>query len=375
MAGKPIPARYKSRVSRRSTTHGTHGTGNVTLEDVARVAGVSRATVSRVVNGSTTVDPALRKVVEKAIASTRYVPNRAARSLVTRTTGSIALVVSEEGRQTARRHSAAEENAPFVGRIFSDPFFGRIVSGVMQRIRPRGVQLALMLVDDDESRDQLLAYVRQGHVDGVVLISTHAEDPLPKMLAEAQVPAVVSAKPAQPVQISYVEVDQRAGVSLAVDHLVEHGRRRIATISGPLDTPPGRERLSAFRERLAVHGLTEAACVEGDFTQAAGSAAMRQLLTDAPDMDAVFIASDLMALGAMPVLYRAGLRVPEELALIGFDDSSAALACDPPLTTVRQPVEEMASQMANLLLEQISDPARTLQSSMFQPTLVVRGSS
>jgi DNA-binding LacI/PurR family transcriptional regulator len=238
--------------------------------------------------------------------------------------------------------------------------------------------MVLLLVDDDESRHQLLGYLRQGHVDGVVLISTHAADLLPQLLAEADVPVVLSGRPAQPTPISYVEVDQRAGVAMAVDHLVARGRTRLATVSGPQDTPAGRERLAAFRERLAAHGLAEVAAVEGDFTQASGAAAARELLAAAPgagDVDGLFVASDLMALGALPVLYRAGRRVPEDIAVVGFDDSSAALACDPPLTTVRQPVEEMASQMANLLLQQIAAPESTLQSSMFQPTLVVRESS
>ncbi|MFC1400270.1 MULTISPECIES: LacI family DNA-binding transcriptional regulator [Streptacidiphilus] len=341
--------------------------GSVTLEDVARVAGVSRATVSRVINGSTTVDPAMRRLVEDAVAATDYVPNRAARSLVTRRTDSIALVVSE-----AEQRNVAD---PFLGRMFTDPFFGRMVTGVMEVIRPRGVQLVLMLVDDADSRTHLVSYLRQGHVDGVVLISGHAADPLPGLLADAAVPAVLSGRPGQPTPISFVEADQRAGTVLGVEHLVATGRRRIATLTGPLDMPSAQERLAGFRQAMAAHGLAEAGVVEGDFTQAGGAAAMRLLLEQAPDLDAVFIASDLMALGAVPVLNRAGRRIPEDVALVGFDDSSAALACDPQLTTVRQPLEEMASRMAQLLLQQIAEPEESLQSVVFQPTLVIRGSA
>ncbi|SEM05180.1 LacI family DNA-binding transcriptional regulator [Streptacidiphilus jiangxiensis] len=331
----------------------------VTLVDVAKVAGVSRATVSRVVNGNASVAPSLRESVERAIAETGYTPNLAARSLVTRTTGSIALAVSDMS----------------AGQIFADPFFGRVVSGVTQAVRPRGVQVVLAIVDDEPSRRQLINFLRQGHVDGVVLVSTHSDDPLPAALAEAKVPAVLFARPSEPLPISFVELDQRAGVFLAVDHLVALGRRRIAHASGPLDTPAGRERHAAFRERLAHHGLTEAAHAEGDFTQAGGADAMRALLAAAPDADAVFVASDLMALGAVGVLHRAGVAIPDRMALVGFDDSSAALTCDPPLTTVRQPVEAMAGQMAELLLEQIAAPERTLQSRVFQPALVVRESA
>ncbi|MFE9423629.1 LacI family DNA-binding transcriptional regulator [Kitasatospora sp. NPDC006697] len=331
----------------------------VTLNDVARVAGVSRATVSRVVNGNSSVAAELRRSVEKAIEATGYLPNLAARSLVTRSSGSIALAVSDMG----------------AGQIFADPFFGRVVNGVTQTVRPRGVQLVLAIVDDEPSRRQLLNYLRQGHVDGVVLVSTHTDDPLPAALAEAGVPAVLTGRPADPLPISFVEVDQRAGVFLAVDHLVARGRRRITTVSGPLDTPGGRERLTAFRDRLAHHGLVEEGWAEGDFTQVGGAAAMRELLTAAPEADAVFVASDLMALGAVGALHRAGVRIPGQLAVVGFDDSVAAVTCDPPLSTVRQPVEAMAAQLAELLLDQIADPGRVLQSRVFQPELVVRESS
>jgi DNA-binding LacI/PurR family transcriptional regulator len=339
----------------------------VTLEHVARVAGVSRATVSRVVNRSPTVDPALRRAVEKAIAATKYVPNRAARSLVTRTTDSVALLVSEA--------EPTPGASPFVGRVFTDPYFGRIVSGLLDELRPRSRQLVLMVVDDAESRSLALNYLQQGHVDGAIVLSTHPEDPLPALLAEARVPVVLSSRPLRPIPISYVEADQRSGVALAVDRLVAIGRRRLATVTGPLDTAPGRERLAAFQESLARHGLPLGPMAEGDFTQAGGAAAMRRLLAEHAELDGVFVASDLMAAGALPVLTRTGRRVPEDVAVIGFDDSSAALSCDPPLTTVRQPVEEMAGHMAQLLLRQIAEPESTLQSSVFQPALVVRDSA
>ncbi len=187
-------------------------------------------------------------------------------------------------------------------------------------------------------------------------------------------PAVLAARPPEPLPLSFVEVDQRAGVFLAVDHLVALGHTRIATVTGPLDSSSGRERLAAFRERLAHHGLSESGCAEGDFTQVSGAAAMRTLLERAPDTDAVFVASDLMALGAVTVLHRAGRRIPQDLALVGFDDSSVALACDPPLTTVRQPVEAMAAQLAELLLEQIISPQYP-QTRIFQPELIVRDST
>jgi DNA-binding LacI/PurR family transcriptional regulator len=338
-----------------------------TLEQVARVAGVSRATVSRVINGESTVDPKLREVVEAAIASTRYVPNRAARSLVTGRTDSVALVVSERERR--------EVSGPFVGRMFTDPYFGRVVTGLLEVLRPRGVQMALMLADDDASRGQLLNYLHQGHVDGVVLISSHAGDPLPGQLAHTALPAVFAGRPATSTPVTYVDLDQRTGASLAADHLAGLGRRQIGTIAGPQDMPAGLERLSGFRTAMAAHGQHEVPWVEGDFTQGSGTECVRRLLDGHPDLDAVFVASDLMALGALSGLYRLGRRVPEDVAVVGFDDSSSALACDPPLTTVRQPIEEMAAEMARLLLKQIATGNERVPSVVFHPTLVVRQSA
>lgn len=337
-----------------------------TLEHVARVAGVSRATVSRVINGVATVDPALRDTVERAIADTGYVPNQAARSLVTGRTGSVALVVSE----AENRH--LEE--PFVGRVFTDPFFGRMVSGLLSVLRPRHVQLVLMLAENAEARAQVTGYLAQGHVDGAILVSTHAEDPLPRMLAESALPAVLAERPLQPVSISHVGAAQRAGAALAADRLVARGCRHVATISGPLDMPAGQERLAGFRDALARHGRPGVPSVEGDFTLESGERAMTQLLAEHPEVDGVFAANDLMAQGALLVLRDAGRAVPDEVAVIGFDDSSAALACRPPLTTIRQPLEDMAAEMARLLLAHIGQPGRPVSSVIFDPTLVVRES-
>ncbi|MBY8885578.1 LacI family transcriptional regulator [Streptomyces sp. PTM05] len=339
-----------------------------TLEDVARVAGVSRATVSRVINGAASVDPALRRAVEQAVDATRYVPNRAARSLVTRRTDSVALVVSERRDLTV--------SSPFVGRMFSDPHFGRVVSGLLEVLRPAGVQLMLMLADDDASCDRLVGYLRQGHVDGVVLISQHAADPLPELLAASALPAVLAGRPARPdLPIGSVDVDQAAGAALAADHLMARGCRRIGTITGPLDMPSGRHRLDGFTAAAARHGRGDVVTVEGDFTQHGGATAMTALLQRRPDLDGVFVASDLMALGALPVLHRRGRSVPDDVAVVGFDDSSAALACEPQLTTVRQPVEEMAAEMARSLLARINDPQQPALSRVFDPELVVRRSA
>ncbi|GAA4916733.1 DNA-binding LacI/PurR family transcriptional regulator [Nonomuraea thailandensis] len=336
-----------------------------TLEDVARAAGVSRATVSRVINGIRNVDSAIQEAVRQAVAATGYVPNRAARSLVTRRTGSIALVVS----------GAGGESGSFPVEVLADPFFGRVAGGVVGYLRPRGIHPVLMFAETAEARAQVLASLRQGDADGAVLVSTHAEDPLPRLLAEARLPAVLFARPAEPVPISYVDVDHRAGARLAADHLVARGRKQIVTISGPLDVPASQARLAGFRDAMAAHGHPFVPCAEGGFTYHSGERAMERLLADHPGLDGVFVANDLMAQGALPVLRHHGRAVPGDVAVVGFDDSSAATACRPALTTVRHPVEDMAAELARLLLEHVGQPGRRPTSIIFEPSLVIRDSS
>ena len=339
-----------------------------TLQDVARVAGVSRATVSRVINNIRNVDPEIHRVVAEAVAATGYVPNRAARSLVTGRAGSIALVVSElESRS---------EDDPFMGRFLTDPFFGRVVGGLLSVLREAGVNLALTLAGSDTARNQLISDLRQGRCDGAAVISLHPLDPLPALLAEARLPVVLFGRPPHPVSISHVDLANAGGGGLAAEHLFDRGCRKLASISGPLDQPAGNDRLEGFRTALAARGLHDVPSVEGDFSQTGGERAMEVLLKEHPDLDGVFVASDLMAQGALPVLRDYGRRIPEDVAVVGFDDSSAAVASRPPLTTVRQPVEDMAAEMARLLMAHAgrgSQPRTT--SVIFEPTLVIRESA
>lgn len=334
--------------------------GAPTLEDVARVAGVSRATVSRVVNGTRNVDPQLQETVRNAIEQTGYTPNRVARSLVTRRTGTVALVISGAGGGSD---------------VFSDPFFGRVTAGVVDFLRLRGVHPVLMLADSDQTRTEVVEFLRQGSADGALLVSTHPSDPLPARLLDAHVPAVLFARPGRPMPVSYVDMDHRAGGRMAADHLVAAGRFNIATISGPLDVLASQDRHAGFRDALARHGFPYVPTAEGGFTAESGAEAMRRLLAEAPDLDAVFAANDLMAQAAVDVLHEHGLRVPGDVAVVGFDDSAPALACRPQLTTVRQPVERMAAEMGELLLSDLESPGQRPRSVIFEPELVVRDSA
>jgi DNA-binding LacI/PurR family transcriptional regulator len=336
------------------------------MDQVAEAAGVSRATVSRVINGTPSVDAKIREVVQQAINATGYVPNVAARTLVTRRSDSVALVISEPERH--------DYNASFLNRIFTDPYFGRITAGAQQALRPHDIHLVIIPTDSTDHH-QVIRYLRQGHVDGVLLISSHQYDPLPQQVHDLGIPAVISARPGGSFATSFVEVDQRLGARLAAERLLERGCRKLATITGPLDMPAGRERFDGFRSYLANRGVTHLPSVEGDFTRAGGEHATRQVLTADPDVDGLFVASDLMAEGALRAVQNMGRRVPDDVAVIGFDDSSAALDCRPLLTTVRQPIEEMAAEMAEIVMAHIASPNRLPRSVTFQPTLVIRESA
>ncbi|MFJ6198131.1 LacI family DNA-binding transcriptional regulator [Micromonospora sp. NPDC092111] len=336
-----------------------------TLEDVARAAGVSRATVSRVINGVRNVDPGLHAVVWSAVDQTGYVPNRAARSLVTRRAGSITLVVSD---------SEDHDDDPFLSRFFADPFFGRVVGGALSVLRPAGVQLALNLVGSEAARAGLVGDLRQGQADGVLLLSLHPADTLPARLVDAGIPAVLVGRPARPLPISYVDVANEVGADLAVAHLLARGCRQVALICGPEDVPASQDRAAGFRQAMARRGHAWSPCESGNFTRESGEAAMCRLLDAHPDVDGVFVANDLMAQGVLGALRDAGRHVPTDVAVVGFDDSSAALSAQPPLTTVRHPLENMAAEATRMLLARVDAPGLGSMSVIFDPELVVRES-
>ncbi|MFX4290940.1 LacI family DNA-binding transcriptional regulator [Streptomyces bohaiensis] len=352
------------------TTDHAPTSGRPTLEQVARVAGVSRATVSRVVNGEASVDPRLRELVERAVTATRYVPNRAARSLVTGRTDAVALVVSEPD---------PAGDAAAAGAL-ADPVFGRTVTGLLRVFGPRGVQLPVSHAADAASRDRLLAYLGQGHADGVVLFSTRPADPLAERLARGPLPLVLAGRPAGALPASYVALDQRACGLLAAVHLTGLHRSHSAVLTGPVDgagaDPAHRERSAGFSDGVTDHGApAPALAAAAADAPAAGAAAARRLLAEHPATDAVFATSDLLALGALTALREAGRAVPEDVAVIGFGDGAAAGCAEPGLTTVREPVEEMAAETARLLLRQLDRRGERAPSVIFPPTLTVRATA
>jgi DNA-binding LacI/PurR family transcriptional regulator len=340
-------------------TDGSNGRG-VTLEEVARIAGVSRATVSRVVNGNPRVTADVRRNVEKAVDRLGYVPNPAARSLVTRRTQSVGLVIAEPA-----------------GRLFEDPFFPRLLRGVGAALSSRELQLVLLMPQAPHEESRVERYLTAGHVDGALLVSLHGNDPLPAAVAKRGIPVVVGGRPPRGAAVSYVDVDNVQGARSAVEHLIETGRKVIGTISGPPDMSAGLDRLAGYRQALDAAGIARDGSLEttADFSQQGGADAMRRILEVRPDVDAVFAASDLMAAGAIGVLRASERRVPEDVAVVGFDDSPVAETTDPPLTSVRQPIEEMGAEMVRVLLEHAAHPGSVPRTVILATQLVRRRSS
>lgn len=335
-----------------------------TLEAVAARAGVSRATASRVVNGGDGVREPLVERVRQAVEELGYVPNQAARSLVTRRHDAVAVVIAEPET-----------------RVFADPFFALQLRGISKELTAHDSQLVLLLTEGRDDHSRVGRYLAGGHVDGALVFSLHLDDPLPGLVQRAGVPTVFGGRPGWSDgtrDAVYVDSDNRGGARTAVRHLVALGRTRIAHITGPLDQTSAADRRDGFRD--VMPDADPRLIVESDFTPAGGERAMRELLDRCPDLDAVFAANDLTASGALRVLREGGRRVPEDVAVVGFDDMlPVAEQTDPPLTTVRQDIEEMGRLMARLLLGAVDPAGKGGQtgapSSVVLPTTLVRRAS
>jgi DNA-binding LacI/PurR family transcriptional regulator len=257
-------------------------------------------------------------------------------------------------------------------RFFEDPNFNVLLRGCTQALAAHDIPLLLMIAGTEDERRRIMRYITAGHVDGVLLVSSHSGDPVAEELREAGVPLVACGKPiGLGSKVSYVAADDRDGARDMVRHLLSLGRHRVGVVTGPLDTPGGVERLAGYKEVLAEAGIgvDESLIVSGDYSRASGEAGAERLLERAPDMDAVFVASDLMADGALATLAKAGRSVPGDVAVGGFDDSAIAAAARPPLTTVRQPWERISGEMVRLLLSLISGEP---PASVILPTELVR---
>ncbi|WP_030236169.1 LacI family DNA-binding transcriptional regulator [Streptomyces sp. NRRL S-350] len=321
-----------------------------TLAEVARHAGVSTATASRVLNRSARVSTEVAARVERAARELAYVRRRAPRA---RETGVVAVVVFTDPLQ-----------------YHADAFPARLLAGLRRSLPGGERELAVFTVPRHSRRPPLVRYLCGGHVDGVLLVGPWGDGALARLLHAARVPVVSLGRPPEPGTVAFVDADNLTGAREAVRRLCESGRRSVATIAGPPDTSAGADRLAGYHQAVAAMAGARPVVAYGDFSSVSGEHAMQRLLDQRPEVNAVFAASDQMAAGALRTLRRHGLRVPEDVALIGFDDSPVAARCRPGLTTVRQPVEDLGSRAMNLLLR---NPA--LGESEVLPTrLVVRAS-
>ncbi|MFW0792423.1 LacI family DNA-binding transcriptional regulator [Gordonia sp. CPCC 205515] len=333
--------------------------GSPTLDAVAKLAGVSRATASRAVNGGSRVSPRAQKAVDEAVHRLGYTPNQAARSLVTRRTQSIALVVPEPDEL-----------------VFSDPFFARTVHIVTRELAEHDFTVVLLLAGSGDQESRMLRFLRNRQVDGAIVVSHHRGDSLPDHLATLGLPSAFIGRPwSDTDRLSWVDTDNVAGGLEATRLLLDRGCQRIATIAGRTDMTAGVDRLLGWTEAMQAQGRDTDAVAYGEFTEEGGARACRELLGTHPDLDGLVVASDLMAVGALRVLTAGGRRVPDDVAVTGADDLGVAERTEPPLTTLRNPLSEMAAEAVTLLLGQLDGGSVAPRRVVFAPTLVRRESA
>ena len=330
---------------------------DATLEGVAALAGVSRSTASRVINGSPHVTTQVVTRVNEAIARLGYVPNRTARSLVRGRTQTIAMVIPER-----------------TAEFFSDPYFAEVIQGAAMYASTTDYQLTL-LIESESDPDKTFRFLRKGNVDGALILSHYSSSSAYLDLARS-LPVVFGVRP--PVDadadIVIVDVDNVVAGALATRHLIDRGRTRIATIAGPLTTVAGRDRLDGWRGALEAAGLDDDLVEEGDYTPASGAEAARRLLDRGVAVDGLVVGSAQMASGALGVLRDAGLAVPADIAVATIDDNSFAMTSSPPLTTVDLHTSEKGAAMVEALLGLVTEGVvRT--STRIAVDLVVRASS
>lgn len=331
---------------------------DLTLEDIAKQAGVSRSTVSRVINNKPNVREAVRERVLGVIQSTGYHPNLAARTLASQRSWMIGLVLP---------HS--------VSSFFTDPYFPHLTQGIAQGCNQNNHTLGLFLVGTEEDEEQIFPRVsRRGLLDGVIVQAGHHGDPMIGRLASSSIPLVFAGRPFHSDEVSYIDIDNIDASYNAISHLVRLGYKRIGTIAGPAHSTVGIDRMEGYKKSLAERGLDidSSLITEGDFTEASGYYAMQRLLPAKPE--AIFAASDIMAIGAMRAVREAGLSIPDDIAFVGFDDLPLTTTPDPPLTTIRQPVIQFGVAAVEILIDMIENGIEPRRRVIMTTELVVRES-
>jgi LacI family transcriptional regulator len=329
----------------------------LTLEDIAKISSVSRSTVSRVVNHDRRVSSATREHVLEIIEEYNFYPNLAARGLASGHTNVLGVIIPAG-----------------VPSLFADPYFPILLQGVSTACNRQDYSVMLS-ISDAEYEKRLVSRVVQNHlVDGVIVASTLLGDPIQTTLTNSDLPFVIVGR--QPnLAANVIDIDNRQAVRQAIDFLIEQGYTRIATITGPLNQMAGVDRFDGYKDALIGAGIKvdSRLIVEGNFTESGGYLGMKSLLLSKPD--AVFAASDTTAIGAMRCLNEVGLRVPDDIGLIGFDDIPLSRTITPSLTTVRQPIHGMGEAAANLLIEAIESGSKEHHCITLPTELVVRNST
>lgn len=329
-----------------------------TINDVARVAGVSKGTVSRFLNSNPKVSVEAREAITRAIGETGYRTNAMARSLATGTTHAIAVLVAG-----AR------------GQLFSDPTFAELIEGVHEGMADSDMSMVILLGGTEAEDHRTLSYVRGGHVDGLIHLNPYVTDPITEGLASSPLPLVLCGpRPDLPLPQRHwvATAEDTEGVNQALGHLASRGARTIAMVAGePRGVSAGR-RFQAYRDWSGA-GFEPDLVEAGDYSEESGRVALERLLDRRPDIDAVFCASDRMAIGALTTARRRGLRVPDDLLVVGFDDQRIAETADPPLTTIRQPIRGIGRGAVGILREALA--TGTSSDKIFPTELVVRASA
>ncbi len=325
------------------------------LEDVAAASGVSRSTVSRVLNGGSVSEDTRQRVLA-AMAQTGYRPNLAARTLATGRSGVVGVVIHV---------------APDV--LFQDVFFSGLFRGVSEGLAERGAGMMLWLANlsKEETLERILG---MRLFDGLLVTADTLEDPLVDGLVASDLPTVLIGHRHHDRSASYVDIHNERAAEAVVDHLVSLGRTRIGHIAGRRGGTSAEERLSGYRRAMARAGLaTDGLVFRGDYLPRSGAQGAAALLE--AGVDAVFAASDSMALGALEELHRRGITVPGQVAVAGFDDITQAATANPPLTTMRQDTQMLGREAAHTLFRLLSDPDALPRRVVLPTELLVRQST
>jgi DNA-binding LacI/PurR family transcriptional regulator len=330
---------------------------SVTLDQVARAAGVSRATASRVFSGSRAVSAEARLTVERVARELRYVPNRAAKSLAAGRTESVGVVVPQP---TSPR--------------FLDPLFPRLLHAIGQELSANGLQMSVFAPQSEVDVTRLEQYLAGGHVDAVLMLSLPGSDALSVRLQARGIPVVFGGRPRDPL-VSFVDFDDQAGGRSATEHLIQQGRRTIAHIAGPRQVVSASDRHQGFRDAMWSAGLRSDLVEHGELDRDSGELAMSRLLARDDQIDAVFVASDAMAAGAIWAAQVVGRRIPDDVAIIGFDDLPLAAMTQPALSSVRQPIELMGREMTRMVLGMSAAGPQPARQVIVGPELVLREST